>query len=511
MPRFSEYNVQQRDVNIIGQHVKRYHIKINLLNDTYQTIDVLEGELINGSYTEDATADIRSICKFVFYVRDKSYIINRESKIWFDKKCAIYMGITELRTQEILWYSMGVYQFFQNAYVFDATTNTLTCQCIDLMGSLDGTRNGRLTDTLLIPAGSNIRNAMASVISEKGNINHYLIDEIGSEFGTGTNIAIGVNYTDVPYDLQFTTKDTVYTVVKKLRDLYAGWDTYFSGDTFVCERIPTGENEDVILDWKTINDDGIVISESSSDNFEDVKNVIKVFGAQIDADRYTEICTNTGSQYNATFTDFTALENGIIYAVKLNGFNSINPMLCVNGNTAYPIVDSDGSALVTGIINDYSAFKFKDSKFYYLGTYQVFAVAMQVDSEPSDEQKAVYKEKYNCDNISYVVCPDSPFTVNKIGEIVQPDDDSEYNGIYSNDLATQRAKYELWKNTRLLDTINLVFQLIPWLRTNHLISYKSKITKIVNQYIIKQVNFDFFTGTMTLTGYVYYPLYPSIT
>jgi len=504
------YDIQQSDIDILGQHIKNLKIKMVLLNENTQPIDILQGDLISGDITISATDDIRRSATFTFALKNKSYIASETGKIWFDKYIDLYLGILNMNTQQVQYYPIGLYVFNDNTYTYNSTTNQIEVKCKDFMYKVESTPLYG-TNTYKILAGTIIRDAMISAVTQLAGCKKYLVGNVGSEFGTNINNVSGQNYNSVPYDLSFSTSDSVYSIISKLRDLYSGWETFYDEDIFICQQIPTGTNESIILDWETIEKKQLLISESRTNSFDKVKNITQVFGKQITADRYTATCTNTGSQYNATFTDLTALESGKTYAVKLNVANLVNPTLKINSLTVYPIVDTSGVAIPVGKINGYSAFKFYNNQFMYLGQYRVCALTVHVSVMPDSTKQQYYKDKFNTDNIAYVTNPDSPYTVEKIGERIDVKSGSDYDSIYSQDLACQRGKLENWKTTRMEDSITLELQLVPWLTVNKLISYKSKITNEVNTYIIKNISIKLLDGVMTVDAIRYYPLYPNIT
>jgi len=502
-------NVTQADIDILGQQIKECEIKLELLNESFLPIDILQGGLISGSFSVESDSDIRRTASFVFHVRNKSYLVNQSSKIWFNKHIILYLGIKSLRTQEFQYYQIGLFEYSEYSFQYDISTNSLTVKVLDLMSKLVNTPLYG-TETYKITAGTNIRSAMLSVVTQLGGISKYLIGDVGSELGTGINNISEQNYNTVPYDLSFSSSDNVYSIITKLRDLYSGWESFCSNDTFICQQIPTGENESIILDWETIEEKRLLISEERNGSLDKVKNITQVFGKQITADRYTETCTVNGAEYDATFTDLTVLESGTIYAVKLPSVNLVNSTLKINALGTYPIMDASGVVIPNGTINGYSAFKFYNNQMIYLGDYQVKALAVHVSNIPDSTKQQYYKDKFNTANIAYVINPDSPFTVEKIGERIDVKSGSDFENIYAQDLALQRAKYENWKTTRLQDTLSLEFQLVPWLDVNKLITYKSKVTGSVDAYIIKSISITLLDGKMKLECIKYYSLYPDI-
>jgi hypothetical protein len=257
------YNIEQADIDITKQSIQEYYCKIELLNRDMKTIDEMSGDLISGSLTIDADSDIRRTCDVTFHVKDKSYLIGSDSKIWIDKFMRIYIGIVHQRSKTIRWYSLGIFIFNDNSYSYDNQSKSLSINCADMMCKLTGTRNGQLPSlTTEIPVDSNIRNAMISTITQLGWVKKYIINDINKL---------------VPYDLKFSTGQSVYDVIAKLRDLYPAWETYFDVDgTFICKQIPTGTNEAVIIDDSVLSD--LLISEPLSNSFNGIKNVTRIYG-----------------------------------------------------------------------------------------------------------------------------------------------------------------------------------------------------------------------------------------
>lgn len=84
----------------------------------------------------------------------------------------------------------------------------------------------------------------------------------------------------------------------------------------------------------------------------------------------------------------------------------------------------------------------------------------------------------------------------------------EYDNIYTNDLAQQRAKYELYLNCRLHDTITIDCVPLYWLDVNRLMSYVANNQSEDNRWIIKSINTDFSVGgTQSVNAMRYYALY----
>lgn len=84
----------------------------------------------------------------------------------------------------------------------------------------------------------------------------------------------------------------------------------------------------------------------------------------------------------------------------------------------------------------------------------------------------------------------------------------EYDNIYTNDLAQQRAKYELYLNCRLHDTITIDCVPLYWLDVNKLTAYTANNQSGDNKWIIKSINTDLgVNGTQSVNAMRYYALY----
>lgn len=88
---------------------------------------------------------------------------------------------------------------------------------------------------------------------------------------------------------------------------------------------------------------------------------------------------------------------------------------------------------------------------------------------------------------------DSPFNISNIGQINYIVDDER---IYNNDLARQRANYELFLHARMNDAIVLETVPIPWLNdVNIKIKHTNEIIGIVGEFLIKSLEIPLDVGS----------------
>ena len=94
---------------------------------------------------------------------------------------------------------------------------------------------------------------------------------------------------------------------------------------------------------------------------------------------------------------------------------------------------------------------------------------------------------------------ESPFCISKVGQINYIVDDER---IYSNELAKDRADYELYLHARLNDSISLEIVPIPWLNdVNIKIAYTNEKIGIAGEYLIQSLSIPLDIGSsMTITA-----------
>ena len=104
---------------------------------------------------------------------------------------------------------------------------------------------------------------------------------------------------------------------------------------------------------------------------------------------------------------------------------------------------------------------------------------------------------------------DSPYNIDKIGTINYIVDDER---IYSNDLARQRADYELFLHARMNDSITLEIVPIYWLNdVNIKINYTNSKIGIEGEYLIKSMEIPLsISSSMTINAIKVYPKEPTI-
>lgn len=471
-------NITDAQFRTASQSIQNKYIRLELLNYQFQTVDSLEGVATSGSITIDANSDIRRTASIVLVVKNSSFQVEPGGKIWLDKFIRIWVGIDSLATGEIEWTNCGIYIIDAPNYQYDAATNILTLTLLDLMAKLTGIRNGYLPGVpVVLSAGESIRQAIIDTLA-LGGFTNYIVEEAPSP---GT----------IPNDLEFSQGSTVYDILSALRDIYPDHEIFFDvNGTFFYKPIPTGEGDPVLIDdtlWQNIG-----ISEQIDVDFQGVKNVIEVRGRTHDPAHFSTETTVAGSTINLTIADVTEYTEDMIYGFALTdnpGYTNMS--LQIGSLTAYPIYLLDGET--PAIINAeegeiYYCVQFKETYWLWLGHLQSYG----------------YAEDSN---------PNSPFyTQGTTGIIRLPLYDGDYANCFTDELAQQRAEYELWMHTNMNNSANLTCVPVYWMDVNILVEYTSAETQTTDEYLIKTVNIGLGAEeNMTINMIKFYPNQPAIT
>lgn len=380
------YIAQQSDIDILFQSNKIHYVKIQLLNNNYKTVEEIQGYTVDGNFSVDANSDIRRTINITLQVSNSSFILGADNEVWLDKYIRVYDGYKYLRDQIVHWYPCGIYVFDNSNKEYSLTSNTLALSCSDLMSKLTGSHGGEMSaESIVIPVNTNIRTAIKDIITGAGFTKYLLTQVRDSE----DNIRL------TPYELTFSNGTSNYEIIKKLRDLYFTYETFFDEyGTFVFQNIPDCSSDSITINLDDYPE--LVISKSRNVDLTRVRNKITVWGK--------------------------------------DGIN---------------------------------------------------ATASDTNSK-------------------------SPFAISKIGERHKPLYGEDFEKIMTEALCLERAKYELWKYTRLEDNITLNMVNIPWLDVNKKIGYTYDPAENQSEYIIKKIDRDLSSGTMTVNMIKFYSLYPYI-
>ena len=539
------YVASQEELRMLKNHNKHLYCRLELLDKDLNVIDNLEGLTIDGNLSIDADSDIRRTFTSTIYLKKNQAISSYSVDEQIDKLVRVYIGMRPAGGNTH-WYAKGIYAFNQNGFSYDATTHSVSISCVDLVAMLDGSLSGTLTGyKTLIPTGEKISKAIIETFKLSG-MNDYI-----------------VNYWNrtVPYDLEFSSETSIWDILKELRDLYYPFEMFFNDTTFVCQEIPSGFNDPVVLNNEVFQD--LVISENGDIDYTEVKNCVEVFGASVEYDTYVDdehmtivqpsdddtdskntttitLKTTSLGTSNDSMIAFTTPILGLSKHVNITIVNSVTETDNDNNTSTkeythgpYKLyatdvdekgtdVEMDGTTIAADmmIVVQYSP---TYKKFYYRGEQQAHAMTFLVSKMPTEKEIEQAKENEACNNIKYVCLIDNNvnlntqanprFTIEKIGRRNKVCSGSEYEMYTTDESTMQCAEYMLQKCGRLTDSVTVDCLLVPWLDVNQKISYIPRYIDTNGEpldFIIKKISITLGEGTMTLTLSRYYPYYPYI-
>lgn len=545
----------QEQYNTTLQAYRDINIKINVLNFAYTVLDEISGIVTGGDISIDAESDIRRTANITMvlksdYAKTGSVGTGLQSHdlywkagnvYWFDKYIQIFIGIKSIQTKEIVWVNQGIYMLNAPTISYDAATNSLSFQAVDLMCKLTGLRNGYLDGLQhVIPPDQSIATVVQTIIQEAG-FNKFIVYSSTAQSTT-------------PYEIKVDIGSTVFDLLVELRDINPNWEMFFDENgVFIFQQIPSGNvknpaggyqmNSPVATPelWKRLQ-----LSYELATSFEDVKNYVEVLGHTYEPNVTLEAAQVTLSSNQVTLnagTLYTTSPTAIVIAFPINITDLTQDVIDIPTSQQYSSVKINYTSSVGTNYSKTLTLSPKDTIKYSNCYYVVRFVSnyVGVENPPNvDFGNPNYGEWLYCGfmqayGVAWEDNPESPFYVgerlNPSNTSITPNSDyhnakfkdqiryvcvgDEYDNIYSNDLARQRAEYEIYLRARLHDTLTLTCVPIYWIGVNEIIEYNlpnefNEDGKPISTYwLIKSVDTDLSVqGTQTITAIRYYPLYP---
>lgn len=382
------------------QPVQEKSIRISLLQNffvneennlvrRFRKVGEVQGNVIGGGIDINTNSAIRRTCSIDMVITDSSLLVSENCKIWMDKWFRVELGIRSLKTDNIVWFNKGIYAINNPSLKYNPTNKLLHIEGLDLMCKLDGTLGGELGIVTKIPANIGIPGVLETSVWKLGKISK-------------SQIYIEQNPSSLPYDIEKTPTDTVYSILEEIRDLYMDWEIFFDEDgRFVYQKIknryvsnPLPNYENDVINFNFLEELDLIYDYGLDYDFKNVKNRIIIWGRQLD--------------------------NGI----------------------------------------------------------------------------QIHHELIN-DN------PNSPFNINKLGEIPKTIVDDK---IFTINQADQRARYESWKHNNFCEKVNIQGVPLYFLDVNRLIELNKPEINLVGKFLIDRIHLPFVINSMmNLSAHRVYP------
>ena len=355
------------DLRVLYQKSRTRYARLKLYDENMLFLGEIQGDVISGNITIDASSAVRRSCSLTIYVRDDSYQIGEDRKIWINRILNVEVGERDNTNGQIVYYQSGVFVFNETSYTYDSSSHTLNLTCSDLMSLLNETRGSQLpslsTQILYddydkdywyyyyLSLGYTEEEAESSAeekVNQPPTTLNEIIETTLSHISFVKERYIIEDIIDaetktlatVPYDLTFSAGSTVYDVLAKIRDLYPGWEMFFDENGyFIYRKTPDYNSEPSLISYDIFQP--LVVSETLSRNFNDIHNCTIVWGAQIETDLFIDKDSGSASGNVYTLTEPVTME--VADGTKF-GFTAPSDSI---ENQKIKIVATDGTVKIT--------------------------------------------------------------------------------------------------------------------------------------------------------------------
>lgn len=565
--------ITEQQYSIVKQPYRELYCKVNLLNYQFQIVDDISGVVLSDTWTISATSDIRRTGTLVILPdNDEAYKIQAGSKIFLDKYVQVYIGIKDETTDEIVYNNMGIYLINNPTHTFDSTNNSITLQLVDLMAKLTGLRNGNLAGyEYQLKEGQDVKEIIVAILAEVG-FNNYNI-EIDEEDYQTIQFDMSVDGTATLYDILKTINENQYINYQMYFDvdgifhfnhIPSGKDAPVMVDddiwryAYISHEVTTNYEDlknDIVVLGKThtaskyssncaLNNHTFTMSSASVKR---EKNHIKLafttpenMTPTVDGEQYYLNLNNYGSYPLRTTLGslhFKMLPN-TYYVVRLQNFGRESLSLIGAQNTttytlkkALPLDDMGVTAsdivgwYVSALAKSLNEAITENAKIVsYNEQNLTITLSKSINTDKAWTGRLCYIYNPNTAKTYWQFMgenqpraeikdenPSSPFYVNgSVGDIRIVLSGGDYDNISTNELAMERAQWELYTRCRLNDNLSLTCLPIYWLDVNWLINITLPTENEVKPFIIKEISISSgTTATQSITLVSYYDFYPN--
>jgi hypothetical protein len=563
--------ITEQQYSIVKQPYRELYCKVNLLNYQFQVVDDISGVVLSDTWTISATSDIRRTGTLVILPdNDEAYKIQAGSKIFLDKYVQVYIGIKDEITDEIVYNNMGIYLINNPTHTFDSTNNSITLQLVDLMAKLTGLRNGNLAGyEYQLKEGQDVKEIIVAVLAEVG-FNNYNIEIDEGDYQT-IQFDMSVDGTATLYDILKTINENQYINYQMYFDvdgifhfnhIPSGKDAPVMVDddiwqyAYISHEVTTNYEDlknDIVVLGKThtaskYSNDCVLNNHTftmSSASVKREKNHIKLafttpenMTPTVDGEQYYLNLNNYGSYPLRTTLGslhFRMLPN-TYYVVRLQNFGRESLSLIGAQNTttytlkkALPLDDMGVTAsdivgwYVSALAKSLNEAITENAKIVsYNEQNLTITLSKSINTDKAWTGRLCYMYNPNTTSTYWQFMgenqpraeikdenPSSPFYVNgSVGDIRIVLSGGDYDNISTNELAMERAQYELYTRCRLNDNMSLTVLPIYWLDVNWLIEITLPTEHTPKRFLTKEITISSgVTGVQNITLMSFYNFY----
>ncbi|MBK5239841.1 hypothetical protein [Clostridium sp.] len=262
--------VTQEEYDLMFQAVRELHVKMAILDTNDNIVDRIEGFLTDGSVTIDNSSSIRRTADSIKLYLKNNFIPSPDSPIWLNRKFKLEIGIRSIKNDQIYYFNLGIFNYDQPQINISLTECTITFRGIDKMAYHDGTYNGKLDmPKTICDIGIPISQAIRTTITGLGHETKYIIEDCVDDNGA---------IRGVPYKLEKDIGSTEWDIIKELSNLYMWYQCYYDVEGFFrYEKYKYRLTDPIIWDF---SDYDFRITSQTIDDFQNVRNIIKVYGGE---------------------------------------------------------------------------------------------------------------------------------------------------------------------------------------------------------------------------------------
>ena len=312
-----DYNLYNEDyIKIATKNNIHPKFKIQMLDEYENVIDEVTGDISrdnSGSISNNYQQGVRRSVSLTFIDTEGKFLPDSNSNlIWANKKFKLFSGLLDTDTNEIFWFSEGVYYFSNVSSSRNGADKLITVNGVDKFGKF-GSELGynQLESTYLIPAGTKIYDAIKGILNiDIGN--GYPIDPIEP--------ILDPLYIDevCPYDISKSPSSYLSEMLIELADII-GCDIYYDADGRL--HVDSGTIDFSYSNRPSIWDFSDVLPEymnpSITTNFAEFINTVKVVGNNTNDKTYEYTAVNNNpespTRVDLIGTKSTYIESASVY------------------------------------------------------------------------------------------------------------------------------------------------------------------------------------------------------
>lgn len=280
------YDVFNQDyIRVARNREKQFLVKVESLDEQEFVISEITDDIIIDSLNLDVSYEQGTQAKCSFSViNNGKYGVDENSPFWFNKKIKLYIGLVDRTTQNVFWFSKGVF-IITGVSVEDTM---VSISCVDKFGQFTADLGAScLHESSKINAGENIDNIYRKVLGQdKGNgrpidsIKPIIDIELRTKtLGQDIEMGEGTYIGEILTELATTTKCRIkYDNQGRLRVTKGSIDSQYVNKSSVWD----------FDDNKTAD----FLNITAEYNFPNVKNKVTVWGESFDGQTFKATAIN---------------------------------------------------------------------------------------------------------------------------------------------------------------------------------------------------------------------------